>query len=232
MALFSWSFRGWILALAGAILLNISLFGLMPGLIQHVPNRPDALDIPHQIQVIRIKKLSPPEPPKEPEPLKKPEIMEKSKPVKNLEIELKPSVKPRPHPLKLRVPFELNPTLPAAPLDLVLPAPVPIAPNPPKIKSHYTTAELDTPLTARVKISPIYPFRASRKSIEGFVTVEFFVTPKGSVKNIRIIDATPRDMFEKSVTQCVSQWSFNPGTVNGNPVEALVRTTIRFELEK
>lgn len=216
------SFRTWTIALAGSVLLNISLFGLMPGLIQRVPDRLENLDDIKQIQVIRVKK--PPSPPRKKEPEEKP------KPLKSPMKSVNP-ITPRPVNLKPRLAFELNPKLPAAPLDLVMPdlAHFSMDPSP---KSRYTMGEIDSPLIALVRIPPIYPIRATRKGIEGFVTVEFLVTQKGCVEEIKIIEAAPKDIFDQSVIQCVSQWKFKPGTVEGFPVATQAKTTIRFELEQ
>lgn len=102
----------------------------------------------------------------------------------------------------------------------------------PILKAHYTMGELDFPLTPLVKIPPIYPMLATRRGIEGYVTVSFLVTKKGLVQQIRIVDSRPKHVFDKSVTNCVSQWKFKPGTIEGIPVATLAQTTIRFKLEK
>ncbi len=101
----------------------------------------------------------------------------------------------------------------------------------PILKAHYTMGELDSPLTPLVKIPPIYPMLATRRGIEGYVTVEFLVNNKGLVRQIRILDSRPEHIFDKSVANCVSQWKFKPGTMEGIPVATLVQTTIRFRLE-
>lgn len=216
------SFRTWTIAFAGSVFLNISLFGLMPGLIQGVPDRQEKMDDIKQIQVIRVKK--PPTPPS------KKEQEDKPKPTKSLTKSLVNPVTPKPVNLKPRLAFELNAKLPAAPLDLVMPGLEHFSMDPPKI--CYTMGEIDSPLVALVKIPPIYPIRATRRSIEGFVTVEFLVTNQGCVEDLHIIEASPKGIFDQSVIQCVSHWKFKPGTVQGFPVATQARTTIRFELEQ
>jgi protein TonB len=217
---------GWVFALVCSVLLNVSLFGLMPRLTQRVPDSPCALEEISQVQVIRIKRTAPP-------PKKKPEKPRQVKPAKTKvhpkSRDIKSSLKPI---LKPQLAFQLNPKLPSAPMDLVMPGLEHFSMDFPILKAHYTMGELDSPLTPLVKIPPIYPMVATRRGIEGYVTVEFLVTKKGLVQQIRIVDSRPEHVFDKSVTNCVSQWKFKPGTIEGIPVATLAQTTIRFKLEK
>ena len=117
-------------------------------------------------------------------------------------------------------------------MDLVMPDLEYFAMAGPVFNGSYTIGELDSPLTPLVKIPPIYPMQATRRGIEGHVTVEFLVTKKGLVSQIQILNSSPKHIFDKSVTRCVAQWKFKPGTIEGIPVATLAQTTIRFKLEK
>ncbi|MBU2629553.1 MAG: energy transducer TonB, partial [Proteobacteria bacterium] len=139
--------------------------------------------------------------------------------------------KPQPVNLDLKLEFALNPKLPLSPTDLVMPKLEPIPMDIPALKNQYSIGELDSPLVTLVRIPPVYPVRASRNGIEGSVDVEFLVTKQGKVEQIRIVNAQPENIFDKSVIRCVSQWTFAPGTVGGIPVATMARTTIRFKLE-
>ena len=55
---------------------------------------------------------------------------------------------------------------------------------------------------------------------------------QGRVEQLKVIESDPDGVFDKSVINCVSQWKFKPGTVEGEPVNTMAETTIRFELEK
>ncbi len=226
------SFSGWAFALIGSVLLNVSLFGLMPGLIQKFPDRPCPLEEIRQVQVIRIKNAASP-------PQKKPEKPKQVKPAKTkvlksfkqkseIRSEVKSSLKPT---LRPQLAFQLNPKLPRDSMDLVMPGLEHFSMGGPMLKPHYTMGELDSPLTPLVKIPPIYPPLATRRGIEGYVTVEFLVTQKGMIQQIRILESKPEHIFDKSVSACVSQWKFKPGTIEGIPVATLAQTTIRFRLE-
>lgn len=220
------SFWGWAIALVGSIALNITLFGLMPGLIQRIPAPPDELEELKHIQVIRVKKADPPPRKKEPRKMTRP------KPVQPVKQARQVRVKQKKIALKPQLKFELNSRLPAAPMDLVMPSLENFAMDVPVMKDAYDIAELDTGLTALVRIPPIYPIRAKRRGIQGFVTVEFLVSGKGLVQEVAIIRAEPESVFDNAVINCVSRWKFTPPTVEGIPVAARARTTIRFHLEE
>ena len=216
----------WTIALVGAVALNISLFGLMPGLIQRIPDTPDQVEAYKHVQVIRIKR--PEQPPRKKEPPKQ----IKPKPVNPVVKQVRQTrVEPRKMTEKPRLDFELNPRLPAVSTDLAVPLLETFSLEAPRLKNIYDMAELDSDLTPLVRIPSVYPFRAKRRGIEGFVTVEFVVNAKGLVENITIVDAEPETVFNKSVLKSVSQWKFTPPTVEGIPVSARARTTVRFQLD-
>lgn len=217
---------GWCLAIAMSAFLNIALFGLMPGLIQLVPKDQADLEDLKTIQVIRVKHQETPPRKKEP-PKPKP----KEKP-KELKTSLTKIVRQRPIRLKPRLPFELNPKLPTTPGSLIMPPMETFSLDGPTLKGLYEMGELDSPLTPIANIPPIYPMRAMRRGIEGWVKVRFLVNNQGQVQQPKIVAAKPENIFEKSVSNCLLKWKFKPGTVEGVPVNTMVETTIRFALEE
>ena len=218
---------GWGFAIALSALLNMTLFGLMPGLIQMIPQDQDKLEEIKAIQVIRIKRQEIPPRKKE---LKKPKPKQEPKPLKTTT----PTrvVRQKKLQLKPRLPFQLNPKLPATSTHLAMPAMEHFSMEAPTLKGLYEMGELDSPLTPLAKVPPIYPMRAMRRGIEGWVKIRFLVNDQGRVEQPKVIESDPEGIFEKSVINCVFQWRFKPGTVEGQPVTTLAETTIRFELEK
>jgi protein TonB len=84
-----------------------------------------------------------------------------------------------------------------------------------------------------VRIKPRYPAGAARKGIEGWVKVMFTISENGSVKNVRIVDADPRRVFERAATKAISRWRFKPRLVDGAAVQRDgVVQTLRFNLAK
>lgn len=88
-------------------------------------------------------------------------------------------------------------------------------------------------LVKRVTASPRYPSRALSRGIEGFVDVRFDVTAFGSTENIRIIQAQPEGYFERSVSQAVAKYKYQPAMQDGEPMATPnVTERIRFSIEQ
>lgn len=81
-----------------------------------------------------------------------------------------------------------------------------------------------------VRIPPEYPMNARG---DGFVLVQFDISPAGTVENARAIDSAPRGMFEKSALNAIVRWRYRPAVVEGRAVERRgIRVRLRFELER
>ena len=81
-------------------------------------------------------------------------------------------------------------------------------------------------------VAPEYPANALSGKLSGVVTVEFTVGTNGETRDVRVTDASPPGVFDKSATSAVKRWHYEPVVVNNAPVEIPVRTAIRFELPK
>jgi len=216
----------WIIPVLFGLVINFTLFGMMPGLIRTVPDKPQFQENFHPIQVIRIKRPDTPVNTKQAKVQPKREIKEKKF------VEKKISITNPVLQNKIYLPFELNSRLPTGPQTIAMPALEFISMRPPDITSSYGVHDIDEPLTPLSKIPPIYPMRAKRLSIEGSVSVKFLVNETGRVDTIEILDAKPSKIFDDSVMSCISKWRFKPGTIEGIPVKIWVETTIHFELER
>ena len=204
----------WILPSLGVALgINVVLFLLLPLLTQtRVP--PELGSQPVGVSLVRLRE---PEPP----------------PVEREEIP-----RPRPEPRKPLMTDAFQPELfkprfdklemPA--LNLQVDTRIMGAPSDIGLKLYYNAEELDQPPQAIAKIPPLYPYRAKRMEVEGFVKVRFLVDAKGAVNNITILESQPEGMFESSVMKILPTWKLSPGKILGEPVSSWVVTTIRFEL--
>ncbi|ALO46156.1 energy transducer TonB [Pseudohongiella spirulinae] len=84
-----------------------------------------------------------------------------------------------------------------------------------------------------VNIQPQYPTRAAQRGIEGWCQVAFTVTETGGVRDVRVVDAEPRGMFDSASIRAAERFRFQPRVVNGQPVEVPnVQYVFRFELEE
>ena len=57
-------------------------------------------------------------------------------------------------------------------------------------------------------VAPVYPFKARRQHINGFVRLEFSVDQSGRAKDIHVVDAQPAEVFEKSAINALEKWVF------------------------
>lgn len=84
-----------------------------------------------------------------------------------------------------------------------------------------------------IKVAPVYPRRAANRGIEGYVLVEFTVTRKGTVKDVKVIESEPASsIFHRAAIRAARKFKYKPRIVDGQAVEVPgVRNLIRFELE-
>jgi protein TonB len=95
----------------------------------------------------------------------------------------------------------------------------------------FNAADLDAPPTAVVRTTPVYPYRAKQRNIEGVVEVMFLVGVDGRVSKVQILSSNPPGLFDEAVLKAVSQWKFRPGSLEGKQVPSWVRTPIEFTLD-
>lgn len=55
---------------------------------------------------------------------------------------------------------------------------------------------------------PNVPEAAWRNKIDGWVLVAFSVTPQGRTRDVRVLDARPRGVFEEKVVAAVEDWTY------------------------
>jgi protein TonB len=70
-----------------------------------------------------------------------------------------------------------------------------------------------------VKIKPQYPMVARTRGIEGHCTVRYTVTTSGTVKDVVVIDAKPRGIFDRVSVQAALKFKYRPRVINGEAVE-------------
>jgi periplasmic protein TonB len=80
--------------------------------------------------------------------------------------------------------------------------------------------------------NPIFPGRALDDGVSGEVSLSFTVLPNGKVDGIRVLSENPpRYNFARAAIAAISTWTFQPQTIDGNPVAYPARYTISFKLE-
>ncbi|HET6628857.1 MAG TPA: energy transducer TonB [Woeseiaceae bacterium] len=94
-------------------------------------------------------------------------------------------------------------------------------------------AGADTDVIPLVRIAPEYPPRALRRGIEGWVQVQFTITPTGAVTDPKVVASDPPGLFDEAAIRSILRWRYNPKIEDGVAVERVgVQTVIRFVLEE
>jgi protein TonB len=95
------------------------------------------------------------------------------------------------------------------------------------------SAGSDRDVIPLVRIAPDYPPRALSRGLEGWVQVQFTITPTGTVKDPIVVNAEPKQIFDDAALKAISRWRYNPRVEGGVAVERVgVQTIIRFQLEQ
>jgi protein TonB len=95
------------------------------------------------------------------------------------------------------------------------------------------TAGSDRDVIPLVRINPDYPPRALSRGLEGWVQVQFTITPTGTVADAKVVNAEPKNIFDDAALKAIARWRYNPKVEGGVAVERVgVQTIIRFQLEQ
>ena len=95
--------------------------------------------------------------------------------------------------------------------------------------SHHSTddappADLSQPIATH-KVDPGYPIQLMRENIGGTVILYAVIHADGTVGNVRVLRGID-DRLDRSASQAVARWQFQPATKNGAPVD--VETTFQI----
>lgn len=88
----------------------------------------------------------------------------------------------------------------------------------------------DSDVIPLVRQNPVYPEKAKRRKIEGYVTARLAINPEGTVDDVEIIDAQPRGVFEREARRALFRYKFKPKMEDGKPVGQIATQTIEFNL--
>jgi protein TonB len=91
----------------------------------------------------------------------------------------------------------------------------------------------DRDVVPLVRVDPDYPPRAQQRGIEGFVDIEFTISPVGTVQDPKVINANPTFIFDRAALRAVRKWRYNPKVEGGVAISRPgTRVILRFELPK
>lgn len=87
-------------------------------------------------------------------------------------------------------------------------------------KAIKMSAGKDPQPTYRPDESP-YPMELAKGHVEGDVELEFNLDPNGAPAAIKVIHATPRNVFDTAAVEHLKKWRFTPVIENGAPVSSV-----------
>lgn len=125
------------------------------------------------------------------------------------------------------------PEPPAAAVPQPPPAPAaakPATPQAPKVAVASRGVTRDAELIERA--TPKFPPRAKRLDVyEGMVLIEFTIDRNGNVRDPKVAQAKPSNVFEETALTAIQKFKFRPKLVDNVPVESRSRFTFRFKEE-
>ena len=98
--------------------------------------------------------------------------------------------------------------------------------------SGFGLAPTDGEYLPIVKVQPIYPRSALSRGIQGYVIVQFTVTKQGTTRDVKVVEAKPPGIFDRSAIQAAQKFKYKPRVVDGEPIEVPgVQNKITFVIE-
>jgi protein TonB len=105
----------------------------------------------------------------------------------------------------------------------VVQAPPPVVQAPPPVAQAAPEPAAKAAITAISTPQPPYPREALLAGTKGEVVAEISINGAGDVTNVRIISASPRNVFDKTVISTVRRWKYR-----GNGDSTTIRRTFAF----
>ncbi|CAG7856207.1 hypothetical protein MCAMS1_00609 [biofilm metagenome] len=228
----------------GILTVLVALIHLLVVMFLLEPRDNDTINMP--VKVVEVVIL-PPEPivPKEkaapPAPAPKKTVAPKQQPPKKIVkpvVKKEPVAQKKPEPSKPvlddRLPILSAPTTSLQKPTSVAPAAAKASTKPVSKPGNGDSgnkgANSGVALIARV--NPVYPARATSRHIEGWVKIEFTVTPSGTVSSPSVVSASPPGIFDSAALDAIRKWKFKPRMVNGQAVTQRAVQTVKFTLSK
>jgi protein TonB len=78
------------------------------------------------------------------------------------------------------------------------------------------------------QVEPTYPDFARRARIQGTVVLLMTVDELGQPLRVQVLEGHP--VFHETAVQAARQWRFEPARVDGRPVSASFRLTLKFTM--
>jgi protein TonB len=109
--------------------------------------------------------------------------------------------------------FQPRPTTPPPIASPVQPLPLPPVVTP--VAQGPAAIDVRNPIDEQPVTQPLpkYPTFAETRGIEGRVVLSITIMPDGSVRDVRVVSASPRGYFEDAAVRAVQRWRYRPSGV-------------------
>jgi protein TonB len=77
---------------------------------------------------------------------------------------------------------------------------------------------------------PSYPPAAFRSRLGGWVEIEYTVSERGTTRDLTVVAAAPRGVFDEAALAAVAAWRYRPRVVNGRAVAQRTSVTLQFNV--
>lgn len=90
--------------------------------------------------------------------------------------------------------------------------------------------QFDEEVVPLVRIAPLYPSRAARMGIEGWVKMAVLINSQGVVEQVKVLQAQPENVFNHAAIKAMKRWRFRPKIVAGKAVARTAVQQMNFQL--
>ncbi len=91
---------------------------------------------------------------------------------------------------------------------------------------------LEASLARAKAIELDYPTDALRRGVEGWVDISYVVTAEGKVTTIKVLDSSPKSVFDAAATRALARMRYKPATQGGKSIAVSTKLRISFRLSK
>ena len=92
-----------------------------------------------------------------------------------------------------------------------------VPPPPPKAEANMDKTKVNEASPVK-RVPPIYPEKAAKNDLEGFVVLSFDITETGTTDNVKVVKSQPTGVFDKSAKVALKQWEYKPRIQGGKGV--------------
>lgn len=81
------------------------------------------------------------------------------------------------------------------------------------------------------QVPPVYPAQERADHVEGEVVMRAVIDEKGRVKNVGVEKSSGNGNLDRAALDALSQWTFRPATLHGEPVAVYYHVTLNFAVQ-